>query len=126
MNNKDIGNNAIEFAIERYLREGETRHALIKQFDGDNIKLVQWLREREFAEFAQTEPVAVPSVVKEEKVAETQKEEVIEPIIDEAEEKVEAVAEPLPEPINKPKVNERVEQIKRKHEQEGDSQLSMF
>ena len=125
MTNKDIGNNAIEFAIARYLREGETRAQLIKQFDGDSIRLVQFLRSREFAEFAPTPPVAVPEVntekvatVEENAMPDThgQQPVAVEPA------SAKSVSEPEPEPI---KTQERIEQIKNKHDENG-NQLTMF
>ena len=130
MTNKEIGNNAIEFAIERYLRAGETRTDMIKQFDGDSVRLVQFLREREFNAIESLPCVTTPSWANEEKLLKTEVKVVIEPVIEQAEEKqVEQVAEPLPEPMKKSEVKteERIEEIKKKHDQQqADSQLTMF
>lgn len=43
-----IRDGAIESSIPYYLRPDETREGLLKKFDGNLIKLIQYLREREF------------------------------------------------------------------------------
>jgi hypothetical protein len=46
-----ICDNSMEYAIGIYLREGEVRGTMLEKFSNDKIKLVQFLREREFEKY---------------------------------------------------------------------------
>jgi hypothetical protein len=41
----------IDHAITMYLRDGETKESVLDKFDGDTIKTIQFLRDREFSKF---------------------------------------------------------------------------
>jgi len=52
----EILNNVLDFAIEKYIQDGETKDGLLKKFKNNKMELVGFLREREFSKFAKEKP----------------------------------------------------------------------
>jgi hypothetical protein len=51
LTSKQILEGTIDYAVPLYLREGETKEGLLGKFGGDTVKLIQFLREREFEQY---------------------------------------------------------------------------
>ena len=48
LTNEMIRNNAIYSEMPSYLQKGETKESILKKFNGDLVKAIQFLRKREF------------------------------------------------------------------------------
>lgn len=48
LTNEMIRNNSIYASIDMYLLEGETKEAIVKKFNGDLVKTIQFLRARSY------------------------------------------------------------------------------
>lgn len=51
LTSKQILTETIDYAIPLYLNDGETKEGMLGKFDGDMVKLIQFLREREFEKY---------------------------------------------------------------------------
>jgi hypothetical protein len=51
-NSSAIFDSTLEYAMSIYIGADESRDELLKKFEGDKVKLVQWLRERAFSKDA--------------------------------------------------------------------------
>lgn len=76
LTNDMIRNNSIYASIDMYLKEGETKEAMVKKFGGNLDKTIQFLRDRSYESLEIVErkpkPADKPKPVKE-KVAEKKK-----------------------------------------------------
>lgn len=55
--NTEICNQCIDYAISIYIKDGETIEQMLKKFNGDKIKLVNYLREREMGKIVEKKAV---------------------------------------------------------------------
>jgi|CXWL01.1.fsa_nt_gi uncharacterized membrane protein YcaP (DUF421 family) len=56
---ESIFDGVMEYAISIHIEDGESKEELLKKFDGDKVKLIQWLRERAYGK---PEPVVTAIV----------------------------------------------------------------
>jgi hypothetical protein len=73
--NQEICLKAIGYAIKKYIRSGETEIGLMNAWKGNQVKLVQFIREREFEGLKPDKPKTVHATIKEVKMPEIEEKE---------------------------------------------------
>jgi len=66
LTSESIRNEAIDSVIPTYLIQGETKSEMLEKFNGDSVKLIQFLRDRAFEKPKKKKPKAIKAGVRKE------------------------------------------------------------